>query len=290
MITALRQILRAIGMMKELVNLFFSRSFLKEVCFLFFLGALCVSCKNFKERSCYEDKTFIDNGKPNINNLDNKIYKSGLKFVHSIRFFKGEKEYFLELKNLREEPVLVQKKDVDDDAVLINKFILTVFKGVYKSVLEDQTIIKYDYYNDDCPIGALSELSGIIEDEKMIFLHPPRTPSGFSFFEVVPFPDINLPLALNKEWESNLYISEDMKQSLKINESNIYKKYKVIGKEAVKMKKTGLVDCYVINCESFTGEKRISFCKYYFNEKFGFVKLDINYRGRKIIVDLIEVK
>ncbi|WP_347068483.1 hypothetical protein [Flavobacterium sp. WV_118_3] len=277
-------------MMKELVNFFLSSSFFKKSCFLFFLGVLCVSCKNFRERNCYEDKMFIDNGKPNVNNLDNTIYKSGSKFIYSIHFFKDNIEYILELKGLRREPVLVQKKDIDDDATRINKFILTVFKGTYKSILQDQTIIKYDYYYDDCPIGALSELSGIIEDERMIFLHPPRTSSGFSFFEVTPFPVVNFPLALNKEWTSNLHVQDNMRQDLKISESQIHNKYQIVGKEQIKLKTMGVMDCFVIHCKSLANGKIVSSCKYYFNEKFGFVKLDIDYRGRKIMVELKEVK
>ncbi len=282
--------LLAIGMMKELVNFFLSSSFLKKSCFLVFLGVLCVSCKNFRERNCYEDKMFIDNGKPNVNNLDNTIYKSGSKFIYSIHFFKDNIEYILELKGLRREPILVQKKDIDDDATRINKFILTVFKGTYKSILQDQTIIKYDYYYDDCPIGALSELSGIIEDERMIYLHPPRTSSGFSFFEVTPFPSINFPLELNKEWTGNLYIHDDMKQYLKINESQIHSKYHIVGKEQIRSKTMGVMDCFVIHCKSFAKGKIVSYCKYYFNEKFGFVKLDIAHRGRTIIIELKAVK
>jgi len=290
MITELKTTLLAIGMMKGLVNLFLSRSFLKKICFLFFLGALFVSCKNFRERNCYEDRMFIDDGKPNSNNLDNTIYKSGLKFIYSIHFFKDNKEYFLKLKGLRRESVFVQNKDIDDDTVVINKFILTVFKGTYKSILQDQTIIKYDYYYDDCPIGALSELSGIIEDERMIFLHPPRTSSGFSFFEVTPFPRVYFPLALNKEWTSNLHVQDNMRQDLKISESQIHNKYQIVGKEQIKLKTMGVMDCFVIHCKSLANGKIVSSCKYYFNEKFGFVKLDIDYRGRKIMVELKEVK
>ncbi|MDQ3046716.1 MAG: hypothetical protein M3R27_04140 [Bacteroidota bacterium] len=48
------------------------------------------------------------------------------------------------------------------------------------------------------------EITGIIETEKEIWIHPPRFAGYFEFTEYAPFPEVKFPILPNNQWKGSL--------------------------------------------------------------------------------------
>jgi len=92
----------------------------------------------------------------------------------------------------------------------LTKFRLTVLGGLQGFDRFDpdyaQSIIKYDYFSDSAAFD-FSENTGLVENEKNIWFHPPRV-MLFRILELNPFPFIMFPPAEGDSWEWDLKIGD----------------------------------------------------------------------------------
>lgn len=121
--------------------------------------------------------------------------------------------------------------------------------------------------------GASTHKTGLIENEKNIWLHPPRQ-FLFEILELNPFPFIKYPLQIGNTWNWELAIGDQWADKRwKEWTGNILNKYqyKITRKETLNTA-VGSLECYVVESEakSELGTTRLTS---YFNEQFGFVKL-----------------
>ncbi len=137
----------------------------------------------------------------------------------------------------------------------------------------NQTIIKFNYYsqNDRVPFGGSS---GVIENEKNIWVHPPRD-KYFKILELNPFPFIKAPFEIGNKWSWQLEIGDFWSDHRwKIWKGNIVNNYEymITGKKEINTL-IGKIDCYIIvaTAKSRLGETHLTS---YFNAKYGFVKLN----------------
>lgn len=119
-----------------------------------------------------------------------------------------------------------------------------------------------------------SSTTGLIENEKNIWLHPPRD-FLFEILELNPFPYIKYPFQIGHTWNWELEIGgqwgDKRWKEWSGNITNKYQ-YKITDKKTINTA-IGLLECYIIESEAKSKlgtTKLIS----YFNELFGFVKLD----------------
>ncbi len=118
------------------------------------------------------------------------------------------------------------------------------------------------------------EMSGAIENEGNIWIHPPRE-KYFRILELNPFPYIKAPYEIGTKWTWNLRIGDQWAdERWKIWEGYIENKYQyeITDKRTIKTN-LGNLECYIIesNAKSRIGETELIA---YFNPKFGFVKLN----------------
>ncbi|MDX9847780.1 MAG: hypothetical protein RBT74_12425 [Tenuifilaceae bacterium] len=117
--------------------------------------------------------------------------------------------------------------------------------------------------------------TGVGETHAGIFLHPPRK-NEFAILEFSPFPIVNYPLSVGKEWTWSLEIGTQWAKRAGIkNFDKVYNfvhTYKVTG-DTIFLFNGIMINCFVIeaNCISPYGKSRLVAC---FNEVYGFVKLD----------------
>jgi hypothetical protein len=185
--------------------------------------------------------------------------------------------YFLENK--------LKRKNKDDAVIKYVKLI--THKGF---VNEGQTAIEYQYLDGNNNETCI-ELTGLIQNKDSIWFHPPRTRS-FEMLEINPFPQIHFPLQLNKKWISYLEVDDKWadkriffwKGTIKIKTD-----YEIVDKAKFNTK-FGLLDCYKIHAKA-TNKYGSSELTAYYNEKYGFVKLDyLNINKSRLIISLLEVK
>ncbi|BDX38718.1 hypothetical protein CYCD_20730 [Tenuifilaceae bacterium CYCD] len=121
--------------------------------------------------------------------------------------------------------------------------------------------------------GARTHTTGLIENEKNIWLHPPRQ-FLFQILELNPFPFIKYPLQIGRTWSWELEIGDQWgDKRWKEWSGDIMNKcqYKISGKETLNTA-VGSLECYVVESEA-KSELGTTKLTSYFNEQFGFVKL-----------------
>jgi len=117
-------------------------------------------------------------------------------------------------------------------------------------------------------------ITGLIENEKNIWLHPPRE-FLFRILELNPFPYIKYPFQIGHTWNWDLEIGgqwgDKRWKEWTGNITNKYQ-YKITDKKTISTA-IGALECYVIESEA-KSELGTTKLTSYFNEQFGFVKLD----------------
>lgn len=151
-----------------------------------------------------------------------------------------------------------------------------------------QIPIKYKYYQENNP--SSEEVTGLIQDNDRVWLHPPRT-KGFRILELNPFLEIRNPLKKGFSWENSLTISDSWAdERWKLWNGKVNFKTEYLNRGQVELKtKMGVLNCYLIEAKSKSNigvTKTIMF----FNIEYGFVKVIYhNINKSKLIIELIEI-
>lgn len=193
---------------------------------------------------------------------DDNIYVEGGVFTYSYEFNQGNGK-------LNKEEL----KRIDHVVVEITRSRDDNYKDLYMS---------YSY-----PPEWINVYSGLVENNEKVWIHPPRQ-FFFKILELNPFPMIKKPYAIGQKWTNSLTIGEQYGDSRWrewkgniVNESS----YEIMG-DTVLDSNLGKLQCYVIEAtgESELGETSLTS---YFNENYGFVKLDYrNIDGSVIVLEL----
>lgn len=225
-------------------------------------------------------------------NHNNSIYTVGRKFTFS--YFYADKtgaKYLMTKNGLNDWGF--EKMEIKDPKSIF-EIILSVNSGLSPFIQQlpdyNQTVITYDFKLYDGSLWT-NEMTGIIENSKNVWMHPPRT-DFFKILEINPFPYIKAPFKIGNEWTWKLKFGDHWKDKRWLlwqgENENIYS-YKITNKVKLKTK-LGILDCFIVvgEAKSSLGKTNL---KSYFNEKFGFVKLDYtNIDGTKTIIELISTE
>lgn len=242
------------------------------------------------------EKVDTTNKDENRYNHNNKIYKVGRKFSFN---------YYYEDKN-GNKLLMTQSKVKSDrtydwkfeniekqDSNSVNQIILKVKSGLSPFIQNypdyNQTVILYEFQMTNGEFWN-NEMTGVIENSKNIWMHPPRT-DLFKILELNPFPYIKAPYEVGNKWNWQLNFGDHWadKRWLEWKGENLNKyNYEIIDKTTITTK-LGKLECYVIESEATSnlGSTKLTS---YFNETYGFVKLDYtNIDRTKIIIELNDV-
>jgi len=131
----------------------------------------------------------------------------------------------------------------------------------------------------------VSEVTGIIETEETVWMHPFRS-NQYLFTQVAAFPYVKLPLERSTQWTSrgNNYENWGRWSNHTLNST-----YQVLDFEKVETEFSNL-DAWHIKATT-TADFGTSINDFWFSQEYGFVKMVINnYEGQVLIIELVEVK
>ncbi len=264
---------------------------------IFFISSLMFSCNTYHIKCVDSDGVFVEKPfrrKPeNRYTKDNRIYKAHNKYILSYKYINGGKEYFYAQDSLTDKNwhfirVDSVNKSAVDEVEMCIKPDLDVFND--RSFEYRQTVIEYKHES----IGGelyCSESTGLIENRKNIWLHPPRS-NLFGILELNPFPYIQKPYKVGNKWEWDLVIGSiwgDRRWCEWKGKINNSYNYEIASESKISTSYYKNIECYVIKS---TAESRLgkTYLTSYFNRKLGFVKLDYtNIDGSKIIIEIKKI-
>lgn len=229
------------------------------------------------------DSTQVDINKYNKNNI---IYKVGISFKYDFEHLttNGEKKYF-KIVDDGEGWAFVSSET--EDSLVVKSLIIQVMNGnPMAQFIPDynQTAIAYKLIP-----GIPFTMSGVIENEANIWVHPPRE-HYFKILELNPFPYIEAPYEIGTQWKWKLQIGSQWGDDRwKTWEGNIENNYRYEITDKIKLQTNfGEIECLVIEstAESTLG---ITHLTSYFNANYGFVKLNYtNIDGSRTHLELSE--
>lgn len=182
----------------------------------------------------------------------------------------------------------------EEDENTIEKVVITVKPGLQPFINNipdyNQTIIQFDYFTPGGRSG-FNSMSGAIENEQNIWIHPPRD-KYFRILELNPFPFIQAPYEVGNTWDWALGIGSSWGDERWITwEGSIQNTYQYeITDQRKVATKIGDVECFEITgrAESRIGKTGLVAL---FSPEYGFVQLDYtNIDGSKTVLDLVEFK
>ena len=151
----------------------------------------------------------------------------------------------------------------------------------------NQTVISYEYVQVNGKRN-FSSLTGVIDNEKNVWIHPPRS-KLFRILEINPLPFIQTPYKIGNMWNWSLEIGSAWgDERWKTWEGSIKNKYEyeITDKKKINIE-IGEIECYVVQstARSSIGQTHLTA---YFNKEIGFVKLDYtNIDSTRIALELI---
>jgi hypothetical protein len=222
------------------------------------------------------------NDKSNECNLDNQIYLPGREFIYDYYYHKDGKSYKFDFSN--HETGLASCDYWLDNTVF--SFSYKIMSGQFMG----QTRAWYGYYGPRDTIQNF-EISGIIENKKNLWMHPPRS-EMFQMLEIAPFPFIRFPLEVGTIWTDSLGIGDHYSdyrwtkwEGSIVNQTQ----RKITGKEIVSTA-FGKLLCYVVKSWSTSRIGTTSLLAF-FNEKHGFVRMEFtNIDGSELLINLVKIK
>jgi hypothetical protein len=215
---------------------------------------------------------------------DNETYKlwNTYKFNYQYITKSGEELYYWNIPSWEWE--FVSKENLSDDAIIA--FQMRIISGACNG--DVQSCIEFLYIMNTGDFAPRRETTGLIENEKNIWLHPPRS-SLFKILELNPFPFIQKPYEKGNKWHWSLEIGSQWgdprwKEWEGIIENQYT--YEIVDANSLIHTQLGELKCYKVDsyAESEFGK---TYLTAYFNEIYGFVRLEyINIDGSTLNIEL----
>lgn len=157
-----------------------------------------------------------------------------------------------------------------------------------------QTGLKYDYYDRDEKSLYPKEGSGVIENERNVWIHPFRRDLYFAMLNANPYPFVQFPIQKGDRynWELTIGGSKYLHPIwTDLTESTTRKhQYEVVGQRTIETPFAGPLEVWEVKATS-TGEAGASGLTFYFHESYGFVYLNYdNLPGSKFVFKLSAIR
>lgn len=187
-----------------------------------------------------------------------------------------------------------------DDELISDEIIAVTATGkrwIHQTEKQDEIEINYNFDEDSIvyinthqlnkawisPNWRNQVITGVIENVEEIWTHPFRS-NQYSFTQVAPFPQVELPLRIGKKWTDN---SISLKEGFgDWANMKVKSKFEIIEKSNVKTEYGEFKNSWKIKAVSTfpLGESELI---YWFSEEFGFVKLNYtNYGNQRLLIEV----
>lgn len=218
--------------------------------------------------ACSQDRSKLP---CNINSYysEARIYKPCLEFV-----FRSKYWFKQELISDEMISIFISGNSWEYDSSQIEALLL------YKADYDESSIEKSRSFGINPDINdrqwVNQSATGIIDNEKMVFLHPFRD-NQYYFTQIAPFPEVIYPLYVGKRWSAALNIGGGWGiwdgQRLETT-------YQVVEKESLTINSNEYINCWKIS-SSAASDLGVSYLTMWFDEEFGFVKFNyVTYAGQ----------
>ncbi|NRB62609.1 MAG: hypothetical protein HRU40_06205 [Saprospiraceae bacterium] len=209
---------------------------------------------------------------------DNVIFVNGSEFEYAYVYLYEQDSLYVRVKeNLSPAGIVEMDWELtpvkDDSTIARVKITPEVFSNIFGYEYK-QTVIRYDYYNDNNDLLIGGTRSGCIENHKNVWIHPPRD-FLFKMLNLNPYPFIQAPYVIGNVWEGELTIGNIWADVRWITWedpiTNIFT-YEIIDHEILECE-IGQLECLVISAtaKSDLGETTL---KSWFHFMYGFVKME----------------
>jgi hypothetical protein len=258
--------------------------------------------KNYElilEDGIYVEKFDSTQVSENRYTANNKTYLEGNKLTYDYYYEdrNGDRFKFQEIDGAGDLPFTEMAKAwffVPIDRLTdktVDKVILTVRNGLEPMIKNNpeynQTVISFNYPQISGK-QTFSSSTGLIENEKNVWAHPPRD-RFFQILEINPFPFIQTPYRVGNKWTWSLSIGsfwgDERWKSWEGSIENEYN-YEITDKPIINTP-IGALECFEIKSTATSpiGKTHLTA---YFNMDIGFVKLDYtNIDSTKTVLELI---
>ncbi len=210
---------------------------------------------------------------------NNTIYRKNVAFIYSYEHkTKDNRTYFFKedpsIEDRRYSWKFIAADSIDENTIL--EVNIKIKEGLEPIIKYDpdynQTVAQYEYLTKD-KSSPFNSMSGIIENEKNVWMHPPRD-KYFRILELNPFPYIQTPLKVGNKWNWHLKIGDQWADKRWITwEGAIENKYtyEITDKKKINTP-LGTLECYTIEstATSKLGETKLTSL---FNTTYGFIEL-----------------
>lgn len=226
-------------------------------------------------------------------NYDNIIFKKGVNYYYSYKHLTVSGEAFRFLYT--DSTALwnfTSADSISPDAIVEIKITLKDGQFPFNKIHPDysQSVISYSYQKKDGP-AKFGESTGVIENKRNIWLHPPRA-QYFKILEINPFPYIKLPYQKGEQWHWELSIGDTWADARWKTWHGIIEnsyEYETWGKEHLDTP-LGNLECIIVK-SSAKSSLGSTFLTSWFHPDFGFVKLDYtNIDGSKTLLELTRIE
>ncbi|GAA4273841.1 hypothetical protein U6A24_02130 [Aquimarina gracilis] len=269
-------------------------SFMNSVLFLLVLG-----CKSKPENSV-KNYTLVEENGISVEVFDSIItaedrytsnnitFKKHTEFIYSYKHISPNGEVFLFEEDHNIDDWRYAWRFVNSDSITQNSILKVKIKvkpGLQPFLEQipdyNQTVLQYNYITKN-EESLFNSVSGVIENENNIWMHPPRD-KYFRILELNPFPFIKAPFKVGNKWNWSLKIGSSWgEKRWKTWQGAIENKYnyKITSKKKLNTK-FGKIECYEIRAEAISSIGKTEL-QALFNPKYGFVELNyINIDGSK---------
>ena len=230
-----------------------------------------------------------------IYSSDNTIYIPHQQRTFTYSYQKNSVQYLFQSTGEKNWKLVPINEATDSAAVTIIMQIIadsaTLGYGSAHSGKTGQSILHRSFYNKFSKRLPVQEYTGLVENERNIWFHPPRT-FLFEMLELNPFPYIKFPIKKNRVWRWKLTIGSQWGDARwKEWEGAIvnHYKYRITNINRPVTTALGTMNCTVVEsrAKSRIGTTQATF---YFEEKLGFVKYEyMNIDGSSLMIELVEI-
>lgn len=226
---------------------------------------------------------------------DNTIYVPHQQRTFTYSYQKESVQYLFQSTGEKRWKLVPINEATDSAAVTIIMQIIadstTLGYGSAHSGKTGQSILQRSFYNRFSKRLPVEEYTGLVENERNIWFHPPRT-FLFEILELNPFPYIRFPIKKNRTWRWKLTIGSqwgDVRWKEWEGAIVNHYKYRIADTNRTIITVLGSMNCTVVEsrAKSRIGTTQATF---YFEEKLGFVKYEyVNIDGSTLTIDLVNV-
>lgn len=244
---------------------------------------------NCEDNLCIES-LMSDSSQISDVNADNLVYTAGHKYLFNYYYVSARQDTFL----LDDEGyTLTPWTDTTNMTLVQVGFSINNSGSHFMGEDYKQSVINYHYIRHDKEQVWPKESSGLIENEKNIWIHPYRLPKYFKMLNLNPYPMVKYPVYVDQTWTWSLGVGTLFADPAWKTWTGVAKRrhnYRVLEQQIISTENFGDRSIYVIEAVT-AGDIGPSQLTTYFNEEIGFLKLHyFNIDGSQYVFELAAIE